>query len=111
MSDRPQPEPGRPRMFGGELEPVMLPWRWAAERLAAARTYWIATTRLDGRPHSRPVWGVRLAGALHFSTGSLAAGNLRANPEIIVHLDSGSEVVILEGAAEPVTATRWRFAR
>jgi len=89
-------------MFGGYLEPVRLPWSWAEERLAAARNYWIATTRPDGRPHARPVWGVWLNDAFYFSTGSRAAENLEHNREITVHLESGSETVILEGTAETV---------
>ena len=89
-------------MFGGYLEPVMLPWEWAAQRLARARHYWIATTRPNGRPHCRVVWGIWLDGAFYFSTGSLAAENLAENPEITVHLESGSEAVIVEGSAEEV---------
>jgi general stress protein 26 len=98
-----EPRADQPRMFGGYLQPVRLPWSWAVERLVRARNYWIATTRPDGRPHARPVWGIWLDGAFHFSTGSLAAQNLAANPAIEVHLESGSEVVILEGTAELVT--------
>jgi hypothetical protein len=90
-------------MFGGHLDPVRLPWGWAEARLVAARNYWIATTRPDGRPHTRPVWGVWTEGAFFFSTGSLAAENLRASGEITVHLESGSETVIVEGVAEPVS--------
>jgi hypothetical protein len=99
-----EPAASRPRMFGGHLDPVRLPWQWATERLTAARNYWIATTRPDGRPHTRPVWGVWLDGRFYFSTGSLAAKNLVDNPEITVHLESGSEVVIIEGVAEKVDA-------
>jgi hypothetical protein len=97
-----EPKADRPRMYGGHLEPVRLPWGWAAERLTAARNYWIATTRPSGRPHSRPVWGVWWEDAFYFSTGSLAAENLRENAEITVHLESGGEVVIVEGVARPV---------
>lgn len=99
------PEIGQPRMFGSHLEPVRLPWRWATERLSRARTYWIATTRPEGLPHSRPVWGVWLDDIFYFSTGSLAAQNLVANPAITVHLESGSEVVIIEGTASMVNDT------
>jgi len=70
-----EPKPSRPRMFGGHLEPSRLPWSWAEHRLTTARNYWIATTRPNGRPHSRPVWGVYLDGSFHFNTGSVAAGN------------------------------------
>lgn len=90
----------RPTMFGKSgLDPVLLPWSWAEHRLRHANSYWIATTRPDGRPHTRPVWGVWLAGTFYFSTGSLAVGNLADNPHITVHLDSGAEVVILEAIA------------
>ncbi len=97
------PEPGQPCMFGGHLDPVRLPWKWATERLTRARNYWIATTRPNGQPHSRPVWGVWLDDTFYFSTGSLAAQNLASNPAITVHLESGSEVVIIEGVAEQIT--------
>jgi hypothetical protein len=99
----PDPEPSQPRMFGGYLEPVRLPWQWASERLTHTRNYWIATTRLNGQPHSRPIWGVWFNNTFYFSTGSLAAQNLTANSAITVHLESGSEVVIIEGVAEQVT--------
>jgi len=92
----------RPRMFGGDLEPTRLPWRWAEQRLVVARNYWIVTVRSDGRPHARPVWGVWADDAFWFSTGSLADGNLRRRPDITVHLESGGESVILEGTAEEV---------
>ena len=95
------PEPGQPRMFGGAVGSGRLPWQWATEQLSKARTYWIATTRPDGQPHSRPVWGVWLDGTFYFSTGSLAKQNLAANPAITVHLESGSSVVIIEGLTEP----------
>lgn len=100
-----EPESSQPWMFGGHLAQVRLPWTWARKRLREARNYWIATTRPDGKPHSRPVWGTWLDDALYFSTGSLAAQNLATNPEITVHLESGSEVVIIEDVAEPVSDT------
>lgn len=98
-----EPRTDQPRMFGSTLEPQRLPWSWAVERLVDAHTYWIATTRPDGRPHARPVWAVWIDGALSFSTGSLAAGNLAANPAITVHLEVDPEVVILEGTAAEIT--------
>ncbi len=96
------PEPGQPRMFGGFVGSAELSWGWATERLSRARTYWIATTRPAGQPHSRPVWGIWLDTTFYFSTGSLAAQNLAAQRAITVHLESGSEVVIIEGVAEQV---------
>src|SRR6266516_3426545 len=99
------PEPSQPRMFGGSVGSAELSCGWATERLSRARNYWIATTRPAGRPHCRPVWGVWLDTALYFSTGSLAAQNLAFRPAITVHLESGSEVVIIEGVTEPVSDT------
>lgn len=98
-----EPASSRPRMFGGHLEPVPLPWGWAVDRLAAARHYWIATTRPDGRPHARPVWGVWFDDLFYFSTGSLAAGNLERSSEITVHVERGGDVVIIEGVAAEVS--------
>lgn len=93
----------RPRMFGQTgLDPALLPWSWAEHRLIGARNYWLATTRPDGRPHSRPVWGVWLDGAFFFSTGSLAAENLRHDPRVTLHLESGAETVIIESVATVV---------
>jgi Pyridoxamine 5'-phosphate oxidase len=93
------PEPGQSWMFGNRTGSGEIPWEWATERLSHARTYWIATTRPTGQPHSRPVWGVWLDNTLYFSAGSLAAKNLTTQPAITVHLESGNEVVIIEGMA------------
>src|SRR4051812_14227566 len=95
------PITSRPRMFGSTVEAVdALPWTWAVETLTTAQHYWIATTRLNGRPHTRPVWGVVVDEIVLFSTGSLADGNLRADPHISVHTESATNVVIVEGHAE-----------
>jgi PPOX class probable F420-dependent enzyme len=70
-------------------------------RLREARNYWLTTTRADGRPHAMPVWGVWRDGALWFGTGleSVKGRNLARDPRAVVHLESGDDVVILEGAA------------
>jgi hypothetical protein len=71
------PTAAPPVMFGAPAPPgELLPWSWAQQRLETARTYWIATTRPDSRPHCRPVWGVWLPDGFWFSTGSLARHNL-----------------------------------
>jgi hypothetical protein len=79
----------------------LLDWSWAVERLEASRNYWICSTRADGRPHAAPVWGLWLEGMVCFSSGrdSLKARNIGREPEIVVHLESGDEVVIIEGTA------------
>lgn len=83
----------------------LIPWEHTRERLAASRNYWIATVRPDGSPHTMPVWGVWLDDRFCFATdpASRKGRNLAANREVSVHLESGDEVVIVEGTAEPVT--------
>ena len=99
--------PGMPVSYGlhppGDGEDL-LPWRWLTERLEAARNYWLGTTRPDGRPHSMPIWGIWFEGQFYFGTGlgSRKTRNLDANPEVVLHLESGVEAVILEGRVEEV---------
>lgn len=82
-----------------------LQWSWVTARLSDARNYWVATTRSDGRPHVIPVWGVWLDTAFYFFTDnqSLKARNIRRDPRAAIHLESGDEVVILEGTLHPAT--------
>ncbi|OHV34120.1 hypothetical protein BCD49_24520 [Pseudofrankia sp. EUN1h] len=68
--------------------------------LRDAAHYWIATTNADGRPHTRPVWGVVVDGTVFFSTGSKAVENLARGSAISVHTESATRLVILEGTAE-----------
>jgi PPOX class probable F420-dependent enzyme len=98
---RPRFPPG----YGISSEPEgMLQWSWAEERLAASRNYWIVTVRPDGSPHSAPVWGLWIDGAVVFSTSpeSRKGRNLARDPRVVVNLESGDEVVILEGVVEVV---------
>ena len=85
----------------------MLDWAWADERLARSRNYWIVTADEDGRPRSVPVWGIWLDDAVVFGTSprSRKGTNLARDSRVLIHLDSGDEVVIVEGTAEPVTPT------
>ena len=94
--------PAAPPPYRFSASPAALPWSHAHERLARARTYWLATVRPDGRPHVTPIWGVWLDGALYFDghPGTRWARNLAGNPACAVHLESGDDVVILEGSVE-----------
>jgi nitroimidazol reductase NimA-like FMN-containing flavoprotein (pyridoxamine 5'-phosphate oxidase superfamily) len=82
----------------------MLDWSWADERLASSRNYWIVTAGADGEPAAAPVWGVWADGAVYFGTNpsSRKGRNIARDPRIVVHLESGDEVVILHGEAEIV---------
>ena len=83
-------------------EEGMLPWSWAEERLAASRNYWIITAGADGEPSAAPVWGVWADGALYFGTNprSRKGQNIARDPRVVIHLESGDEVVILHGEVE-----------
>lgn len=88
----------------------LLPWSFVEERMRASHNYWIASTRADGRPHAAPVWGLWHEGGFYFSTGehSRKGRNLDANPAVSVHLESGDEVVILEGVVNAITDAKLR---
>jgi PPOX class probable F420-dependent enzyme len=82
-----------------------IPWARVERRLRNSETYWLATTRPDGRPHSMPVYGLWQQRCFWFGTGrdSVKGRNLAANPRAVVHLESAGDVVIVEGVAQPVT--------
>jgi len=104
----PAPRRSRPRFpssYGISADAEgLLEWAWADERLAASRNYWIASTRSDGSPHAAPVWGLWIDGAVVFSTSpeSRKGRNLVRDPRVAVHLESGDEVVLLEGEVERI---------
>ena len=104
------PTPSRPDMPADYGIATALPdppsWEPMRAKLTEARTYWLATTRPDGRPHVQPVWGLWIEDAFWFSTDarSRKGRNLAANPAVAVHLESGDDVVVVEGRAEPVDA-------
>ncbi|MDP8908435.1 MAG: pyridoxamine 5'-phosphate oxidase family protein [Chloroflexota bacterium] len=85
-------------------ETTLLPWAHVVVRLERAENYWLATSRPDGRPHVTPVWGVWVEDALYFDgiPTALWARNMARNPAVTVHLESGVDVVILEGSGEDV---------
>ena len=102
----PLPSPSRPILYGAPApDGELLPWSWADDRLRQARNYWVVSVRPSGRPHSRPVWGVWLNETFYFSTSrrSHKGRNLAANPEVVIHLESGDEAVIFEGIVEEIS--------
>ena len=82
----------------------MLPWSHVVERMTNALNYWVGTTYPDGRPHVSVVWGVWHGDRFYFdgSPETRRGRNIAANPAVAVHLESGTDVVILEGVAEEV---------
>lgn len=108
------PEASRPRfhksygIWAADEGAGLLDWDWAAERLERAHNYWVASASSAGRPHAAPIWGLWLEGVFYFSTarGSRKGVNLAENPIAVVHLESGDEVVIVEGPVQEVSARK-----
>jgi hypothetical protein len=95
--------PGFDPNYGiSDADEGMLDWGWAEERLAGSRNYWIVTSSEGGAPSAAPVWGVWAEGAVYFGTSprSRKGRNLARDPRVVVHLESGDEVVILHGEIE-----------
>ena len=78
-------------------------WDYVAGKLTEAKNYWLCSVRPDGRPQVVPRWAVFLDGNIYYdgSPETRHARNLEKNPQVSVHLESGDEVVILEGASQP----------
>jgi hypothetical protein len=96
----PAPEPEPLRLYGQIAEQPRLEWAWVESELVAAGTYWVIAAS-STFPHPRPVWGVWADNGLELSIGSpvLAVG-VETNPRCTVHLDSGTDVVVVEGIAQ-----------
>jgi nitroimidazol reductase NimA-like FMN-containing flavoprotein (pyridoxamine 5'-phosphate oxidase superfamily) len=103
--DKTIPTASRPLIPGygvPESNEGLLPWEHVTSRLAAAKNVWVATVDTSGQPHAVPVWAVWIDGTLYFSAGPRSARNIAANPKVNVHLEDGSDVVILEGSASVI---------
>ncbi|MEO1255735.1 MAG: pyridoxamine 5'-phosphate oxidase family protein, partial [Bacteroidota bacterium] len=75
------------------------------EQLEQSKNYWVSTTRPNGNPHAAPVWGVLLDDCVYWGTGDTSRKNrnLLNNPHVVLHSESGWDVVIIEGIVEKVT--------
>lgn len=80
-------------------------WSSAESRLAASLHYWLSTTRPDGRPHVVPRWGVWVDNHLYYDGAPTTrhVRNLQGNEACTLHLESGSDVVIIDGTSSPTT--------
>lgn len=94
------PTPTSLRFFTRPAEVDPLAWDWVRQQLEQADTYWVVANSPEGPPHPRPVWGVWLDEHLELSLGSpVVRRHAEADPRVAVHLDSGLDVVLLEGRA------------
>ncbi|HEX5416311.1 MAG TPA: pyridoxamine 5'-phosphate oxidase family protein [Chloroflexota bacterium] len=102
-----------PKHYQAAKGDEIISWSSVADKLAQARNYWLATTNPDGRPHVTPVWGAWVADIFYFDGIFTArwARNLASNPAASIHLESGDEVVIVEGKVDDVAADQDLAAR
>lgn len=92
------------RFYSQESDKPPLEWSWVEEQLVTAGTYWVVAADRGAHPHPRPVWGVWMNELLYLSIGTPSILRaIGARHGLTVHLDSGTDVVILEG--EPSGST------
>lgn len=80
----------------------ILTWDKVNEWMELSKSYWISTTRHDGKPHTRPIWGIWYENIFYFGGGQKTQNikNLLRDTRITVHTESANNVVIIEGKAE-----------
>src|SRR5262249_4212615 len=87
----------------GMKSPHILRFTHVADRLTKSRNDWIGTARPDGRPHSIPRFGDSGSTEPSISQPPAQPGKpatLLITPAVSVHLESGEDVVILQGIAQ-----------
>ncbi|GAB2465168.1 pyridoxamine 5'-phosphate oxidase family protein [Jatrophihabitans fulvus] len=84
----------------------LLAWADVEARLAASKHYWLTTVRPDGTPHAVPRWGVWVDGRFYYDGAptTVHARNAERNPATTLTLESGAEVVIVEGTSHATRA-------
>lgn len=105
MSSEPGPGPrgvpGRlPEGYNDTGEQTPLDWAGVRERLEQSKHFWFSTADATGAPHARPIWGAWVDDTLYADGGvpvTRWGRDLLANPRTQVHLESATEVVIVDG--------------
>jgi len=74
-------------------------WDEAGRLFAAERSYWVATTGDDGRPHVRPVLAVLVDGRIYSTTNPAArkGRNLKSRPSAALTARAPAMDIVIEG--------------
>lgn len=110
MTTLPRPDRARPTLPEGYGLPTttdgMLGWEQVDQRLRVSKHYWLATVRPNDTPHVVPRWGVWLDGRFYYDGAPTTrhVRNLHHNPACTLTLESGTEVVIVEGRSLAIRA-------
>jgi hypothetical protein len=98
------PKVSRPHFPKGYVEnpTKTVAWEMAEQRLAEAKNYWLCSVYPDGRPHVIPRWAVYVDGKIYYdgSPETRHARNIAQNPRVALHLESGDQALIVDGAAK-----------
>ncbi len=110
MSTPHRDRPIMPDGYGVDTAEHYLEWDEIESKLRDSPNYWLSTTRPDGRPHVVPRWGVWLDGRFWYdgSPETIHVRNLEHRTDCVLHLESGTEVVIVEGRSlrpDPIDTT------
>ena len=101
------PKISRPKFPKGYADnPISeVPWEHVEQRLTESINYWMCSLYPDGRPHVVPRWGAFLDGKFYYdgSPETRHARNIEKNPNVTLHLESGNDVVIMEGISQPAS--------
>jgi nitroimidazol reductase NimA-like FMN-containing flavoprotein (pyridoxamine 5'-phosphate oxidase superfamily) len=96
-----QPKITRPHFPKGYVDnpKSLLPWSHVVEKVTNAINYWFCSVHPNGRPHSIPKWAVMVGDKIYYdaSPETRHAKNITDNPYVSLHLESGSDVVIIDG--------------
>ena len=110
----PTPKISRPKLPKGYADnPVSyVDWEWVAEQMTESKNYWLSSVRPDGRPHVVPRWGVFIENKFWYdgSPETRHAQNIMENPNVSLHLESGDQVVMMEGISKPTEKPTPEFA-
>ncbi len=82
----------------------LVTWGEVVARFDAARNAWFGTVDPAGGPHAVPIWTASVDEVLYVfgERRSVKFRNIAVNPHVVVHLESGDEVVIVRGSAYDV---------
>ncbi len=96
------PEPEEYGVPAGARGVERVRWEDVRRRLETANYYWIVTASGEGRPHAVPVGAVWIDDLLFFnmSPQTRTSRNLSRRTDVEVHLESGSEPVIMTGTLD-----------
>ncbi|WP_157683339.1 pyridoxamine 5'-phosphate oxidase family protein [Microlunatus soli] len=97
----PTAEPGHlPDGYNDSGRQESLEWAVVRQRLEQSKHFWFSTADADGAPHARPIWASWVDNTVYADGGvevTRWGRDLLANPRVQVHLESATEVVIVDG--------------